>query len=197
MTKGEIRIYQKKLRSQLEEAQKLFYDECILNHIMETKEYQDCKRVFTYVSFQSEIDTFNIMEQAFLHDKQVYIPKVEAHGLEFYEIKNLKGLVRSSYGILEPTGNVEHRFSSSSTPKSQKENLMLLPGLAFDPYGNRIGYGAGYYDKYLVSQGVDTFYKLALAYEFQILERVPSEDFDIHADAIITPIKSYQCKMSM
>ena len=193
MTKGEIRINQKNLRSELSEEQRNLFDEFILHQLLKTKEYQNCKRVFTYVSFQSEINTIPIIEQAFLHGKQVYVPKVEAHGMEFYEIKSLEGLKRSTYGILEPISCNENRFVSVSTSMEQLENLMLLPGLAFDLCGNRIGYGAGYYDKYLTLQSGDTFQKIALAYDFQVIERVPSEEFDICADAIITPTTIYHC----
>ncbi len=192
MTKGEIRINQKKLRSELSEEQRRQFNECIWHQLMNTKEYQSCKRLFVYVSFQSEINTIDIIDQAILHGKQVYIPRVEAHGIEFYEITSRKGLVRSTYGILEPAEDKENRFLS--TPGSErKENVMLLPGLAFDSYGNRIGYGAGYYDKYLAIQGADVFHKLALAYDFQIMEQIPSEEFDIRADEIITPTKIYRC----
>ncbi len=193
MTKGEIRTYQKKRRSELSEEQRHFFDEDILHQLQEMEGFKNCKRIFTYVSFESEIDTLSIIKEAFLLGKQVYIPKVEAHGIEFYEIKSLEGLHRSSYGILEPIGSKEHRFASLSTSKGLVENLMLLPGLAFDLSGNRIGYGAGYYDKYLALQPSDTFHKVALAYDFQVIERVPAEEFDICADVIITPTSIYQC----
>jgi 5-formyltetrahydrofolate cyclo-ligase len=193
MTKGEIRIDQKKLRSELNEEQKRFYDESILQQLMDTKEFRNCKRIFTYVSFQSEIDTIDIIDKAFLQGKQVYVPKVEAQGMEFYEIKSREGLIRSNYGILEPLGGKENRFISAATKNHQMEHLMLLPGLAFDPHGNRIGYGAGYYDKYLAKHGADTFYKAALAYDFQVIESIPAKEFDIRANQIITPTRSYQC----
>ena len=193
MTKGEIRIYQKKLRNELNGEQRRFYDEGILQQLMDTKEYQNCKRIFTYVSFQSEINTIDIIEKAFFQGKQVYVPKVEGQDMEFYEIKSREGLVRSSYGILEPLGGKEYRFILAAATNNPKENLMLLPGLAFDLQGNRIGYGAGYYDKYLEEQGADSFHKAALAYDFQVFESIPSEEFDIRADEIITPTRIYQC----
>lgn len=193
MTKGEIRINQKKLRSELSEEERRQFDACILHQLMNTKEYLSCNRLFVYVSFQSEINTIDFIDQAILEGKQVYIPRVEDHSMEFYEIKSRKGLVQSTYGILEPPKEKEKRFLFTPDRKERKENVMLLPGLAFDPYGNRIGYGAGYYDKYLAIQGADVFHKLALAYDFQIMERIPSEEFDIRADKIITPTKIYQC----
>ncbi len=193
MTKGEIRINQKNIRSQLDEVQRELFDERIFHQLVETEWYLECKRIFTYVSFQSEVDTVRIIKQALMDGKQVYIPRVEAHGMEFYEIKGLEGLERSAYGILEPAKGQENRFTGKAFQKVRKENLMLLPGLAFDPSGNRIGYGAGYYDKYLLLYGEDTFNKIALAYDFQVMDGIPAEEFDIRADAIITPVKLYQC----
>ncbi|HHV11450.1 MAG TPA: 5-formyltetrahydrofolate cyclo-ligase [Clostridiales bacterium] len=193
MTKGEIRIYQKKIRSQLDDVQKELFDDRIFYQLIGTEWYRESKRIFTYVSFQAEVDTVRVIQQAFADGKQVYIPKVEAHGMEFYEIKDLEGLERSSYGILEPEGGHEKRFPVKDFQKIRKENLMILPGLAFDPSGNRIGYGAGYYDRYLLLQGEDLFNKIALAYDFQVLDLVPAEEFDIRADVIITPVKIYRC----
>lgn len=196
MTKSEIRIDQKKRRDELTKEQRHLFDESILSKLLGTKEYQDCKRLFTYISFQAEINTLPIIAQAFLQGKQVYVPKVEAHGMEFYEISSMEGLQRSNYGILEPIGCKESRYVPLSNSPNQKDNIMLLPGLAFDSTGNRIGYGAGYYDRYLNLHPKDTFYKIALAYDFQMIERVPAKEFDVRADAIITPTTIHSCVKS-
>ena len=72
---------------------------------------------------------------------------------------------------------------------------MLLPGLAFDPEGNRIGYGAGYYDRYLAKYPKDYFLKIALAYDFQILKQIKGNEHDVKADMIITPNQIIKCSL--
>lgn len=208
MTKNQIRINFKELRNNLtpEEQSKLSSD--IREKLFLTESYRKCKKLFTFVSFQSEVDTQEIIRQALRMGKQVYIPRVEGKAMNFYEISDLKDLLPSQYGVLEPADDETKRYLSDMDKSiSTREpfcnpyniinvnniNLMLLPGLAFDRKGNRIGYGAGYYDRYLVTHPEANFYKLAVAYDFQALEEIPSEEFDIKVDAIITPTRFIEC----
>lgn len=96
----------------------------------------------------------------------------------FIKINSLENLVTSSYGILEPVGD-KSNFNVDNL------GLIVMPGLAFDKQGNRLGYGGGYYDKFLSSNKIDNK-KIALAYDFQVLDKVPSEKHDIKIDSIIT-----------
>jgi 5-formyltetrahydrofolate cyclo-ligase len=81
-----------------------------------------------------------------------------------------------------------------SLNSADKETLlMLLPGLAFDLGGNRIGYGAGYYDRYLSKHQKDHFLKVALAYDFQVYDHLEADEFDIRADLILTPTRLISC----
>ena len=70
---------------------------------------------------------------------------------------------------------------------------MLLPGLAFDKYGNRIGYGAGYYDRYLGAYSINNWIKIALAYDFQIMDRLNVNEYDIRTDYIVTDKRVISC----
>lgn len=108
-------------------------------------------------------------------------------------------------GILNPGGQLytENQLNNTCTIQNYckpadismiYDKLMLLPGLAFDLYGNRIGYGAGYYDKYLSSHPEINFYKTALAYDFQVMDSITTEKFDIKADAVLTPTQFILCR---
>lgn len=208
MTRSQIRSYQKKLRDKLTHKDRQAFSTAITERLIQTEEYQTCSRLFTYVSFRSEVDTHEMIQRALSSRKEVFIPRVEPQGMEFYRIRQLKGLIISSFGVPEPPameedrfrpenlsedtnttgGNMDsHRNDMASYKNSPLRNLMLLPGLAFDPEGNRIGYGAGYYDKYLGFYGADAFFKAALAFDFQILDRIEAMEHDIKADMIITP----------
>ncbi len=199
MTKSQIRSVQREQRDKITSEEQLLLSRTVREKLFETEAYKYCKRVFTFVSFGSEIDTRQLIRDSFVSGKEVFIPRVESHGMEFYRIHDLQGLVPSKFGVLEPISENDKRFyipmadMNFSNNASNPENLMLLPGLAFDLRGNRIGYGAGYYDKYLAEGRSAQFYKVALAYDFQILEEIPTDEFDIKADVIITPTKNISC----
>lgn len=177
-----------------------------LFHKLSTQiEYQNCKKLFTYVSFGSEIDTIAMINLALNENKKVYIPRVEGKEMQFYSIGSMDDLIRSKYGILEPEMKEENRYITeyicdniASICRSEDEvvqpNLMLLPGLAFDYQGNRVGYGAGYYDKYLDSFSKKHFHKIGLAYEFQIMEQIDTFEFDKKVDMIMTSQRIIYCK---
>ena len=191
MTKKEIRSYQKELRDKLTGEEQQNLSNSIRQRLFESKEYLDCKRLFTFVSFRSEVDTIQIIQNALMDGKSVYIPKVEDDILEFYEIKSMNHLHPSKFGVLEPVGEEEYRYIP--VQDNRQDNLILLPGLAFDSLGNRIGYGGGFYDKYLSSHPEAEFYKVALAYDFQLMDKIPSEKFDRKADAVLTPSQRIIC----
>lgn len=204
MTKSEIRRQQKELRNGLSKEEQNRLNNQIQERLFSTKEYLNSKNLLTFVSLTGEVDTYNILTESFKRGKRVYVPRVEARKMEFYQITDLDHMVRSKFGILEPEGCEVKRFSYDINQydasglaydlDNRYHNLMILPGLAFDRSGNRIGYGAGYYDKYLSSFPENTFYKIALAYEFQLMDIIPSEEYDRKADAIITPSEIHICK---
>ena len=99
--------------------------------------------------------------------------------MEFYPVSSMNSLSEGAFGILEPSAK-----DVSASENAAGKSLMLLPGVAFDKAGNRIGYGRGYYDRYLA--GCPGISKIALAFEFQITDRIPAEHTDIKADLIIT-----------
>lgn len=197
MTKSEIRKSMKARRNELSETIRKEYDNDIRSKLIDLKDFRECDMLFTYVSFGSEVDTIAIIESAFKYNKKLFVPRVEANkglNMNFYEIHSIDGLIRSKFGILEPDVRTHDKYVSTekSTNPSDKRKLMLLPGLAFDKQGNRIGYGAGYYDRYLEAN--DDFIKIALAYDFQVMEHFATNRYDISADYIITPETVYTCK---
>lgn len=189
MTKNEIRTLMKNKRNQLQEILRGEYNKKIHDRLISLGQFKNCDILFTYVSFGSEADTINIIKTAFSMNKRVYVPKVEGREMNFYEIRSLEGLIRSKYGIAEPSGDSKPYVSSGDDTANK---LMLLPGLAFDACGNRIGYGAGYYDRYM-SRYPDEWIKIGLAYGFQIMEDLPVTDRDIRADFIVTDEKLIIC----
>ena len=148
--------------------------------------FQDAKEIFCYVSFGDEADTRFIIEESLRCGKKTAVPKVLSAGvMEFYYIDSPEQLVPGAFGILEPpdAGNVP------AVPG--KDTLMLLPGAAFDPHGNRIGYGGGFYDSYL--SRFPLCRRAALCFPEQLVPLIPAEDHDIPAEIIITGKEIIKC----
>lgn len=192
MTKSEIRNIILDKRKNMSENELSEQSKKIAKTLLESDYYKDSNSIFSYVSFPPEVDTISIIEQAWQDDKTVYVPKVKGKQLIFYKIYDFETLIRSKFGILEPVEGVHGAYGQES--KFSELKLMVTPGLAFDPSGNRIGYGAGYYDRFFTEHKEDNFIKIALAYDFQMQNQIEAEEHDIKVDFIITPNKIYDCK---
>ncbi|TAN63672.1 5-formyltetrahydrofolate cyclo-ligase [bacterium] len=136
-------------------------------------------RVALYSSFQNEVLTDVVFEYAAGKGMDIYFPKAlrETRHVAFFKVTSMAGMCPGSYDILEPSANEEEA-------KPETLDLIIVPGVAFDTNGGRIGYGKGYYDKALANAKCPI---IALAYDFQVLnERLPAEPHDIPVTAIIT-----------
>jgi 5-formyltetrahydrofolate cyclo-ligase len=186
MIKQEIRksIREQKIRLSLQERE--IFSELIIKKLIGLREYKRSGEIFCYVSFNQEVITTALIEEALSTLKKVAVPKITADGMKFYYIDSLKDLNPGILGILEPDARREE-----AVPKKGAENLIIVPGLAFDPLGNRIGYGKGYYDAFLGKYKDCPWIKIALAYDFQILPKLPAEEHDIKVDHIITQSRMY------
>jgi 5-formyltetrahydrofolate cyclo-ligase len=153
-------IYEKSLK--IEEA------------FMALPQYQQAKDIYCYKNFNQEVDTSLILNRACLEKKNVYLPRVEGRDMNFYKILSEKELKKGYFGILEPVGGI---LNTSYT------GLMILPGLAFDFNGNRLGYGKGFYDRYLKK---GNFIKVGLAYDFQVVDELEVKEHDQKMDVIVT-----------
>jgi 5-formyltetrahydrofolate cyclo-ligase len=139
-------------------------------------EYRAASVVLFYASFQSEVETHHMIRRALAEGKRVALPKVKGKELELFEIKSFdKDVLPGAWGIPEPEGGMPAEL--------QDIGLIVVPGAAFDEQGNRIGYGAGFYDKLL------PFYRgrtVALAFELQVIPDVPADPHDIPIQKIVT-----------
>jgi 5-formyltetrahydrofolate cyclo-ligase len=193
MTKEQIRLAIKNERNALAAEDVKALSAAIQEKLFLSEAYRDCRSLFTYVSFQTEVDTRSIIYDAWSKGKTVYAPCVEDKSMDFYIIHTFDTLIRSKFGVSEPAPEEKFRYQLEKDPQFGERKLMLLPGLAFDIGGNRVGYGAGYYDRYQNKHITDQFVKVALAYDFQILDEIPAREYDRKADMIITPTRIINC----
>lgn len=212
-------------RDGLTAKQRRDYSDRIIKKLISLPCYENADAILTYVSFRSEVDTFPLLERAFADGKAVFAPKVLGKEMAFYQISSLEDLAEGYRGILEPSGGllfdewVVDRLGQSNKSLSERSGegrelgkgeepgkcglgapsiLVCLPGAAFDRARRRIGYGGGFYDRYLsrISGNGETsaqitrprakFTTAALAFGCQIFETIPWEAHDICPEHIIT-----------
>lgn len=177
--KSYIRKVIRKERNNLTKSKREELDNIIFEKVLYSKEYNSAKSLFIFVSFETEVDTHKIIRRALEDGKDVSVPKTisREQGMAAVRISNFSELKSGAYGILEPE-NIDLKVEESSI------DLCYIPGIAFDKNGGRVGYGGGYYDRFLKKVRKDSK-KIALAYSFQILDMVPREKHDILMDGII------------
>lgn len=180
-TKQTIRKKIKELKKTLSENQIDELSFSILEKLYETDEYKSTKDVYTYVNYNQEVKTTLLIENALLNDKRVFVPRILDGEMEFYRIKNLNDLKPGAFNIPEPDDHCEMSINPSG--------IMIMPGLAFDREHRRIGYGGGYYDKYLSLHS--DFIKVVLCYDFQVVEKLETEEYDIPVDIVITETQMF------
>lgn len=184
MGKKEIRKNVLQKRGELSENYRTKAEDEIHKCLTSLESYRQAKLILSYVSYKSEVDTKKILEMALKDGKTVAVPKVlEKNGImEFYEIQSLQELEMGYQGIEEP--NIADK-SPVNPEKMHGATLMIMPGAAFDSQCNRIGYGGGFYDRYL-NKHFKTMETIAICYEKQIVDNIPAEDLDVKPDMIIT-----------
>ncbi len=148
--------------------------------IVHLPEWQNAKVVCLYASFQGELPTTQLLQNLLNSEKRCVLPKVNSEGQpELYEIKSFQDLELSSLEILEPKINCP-RINPTQI------DFFLVPGIGFDRRGNRLGHGAGFYDR-LLAQASPTAYFLGYGYDFQVVDAIPHEAHDIVMHAMATP----------
>ena len=171
-------------RNSLSKEEILEKSEQIKYNLFNLEQYKKSKTVMFFVSFNSEVHTHEMIKEA-LKNKTVVIPKVEQHEIEPSIILDFDNLVPSSkLGILEPIEAMKIAYKNI--------DLVLVPGIVFDKHGHRIGFGLGFYDRFL--QKVSKSIKVGLAFDFQVVDRIPHEEHDVPVNFIVTEKMVVECK---
>lgn len=173
-------------RDSLTPEQRKRYSDRIIRNLIGLPCYQEADAILTYISFRSEVDTFPLLERAFADGKAVFAPKVLGKEMAFYRIYSKNDLTKGYQGILEPIGG--QLFEIWRNDQVSQRVLVCLPGAAFDRSCHRIGYGGGFYDRYLgdIACSQMRYVTAALSFNCQIFEEIPWETHDIRPEQIIT-----------
>lgn len=154
------------------------FSEKISRKILRHPKFVDSKSIFLYFSIGSEVSTTFIIEESLKLGKNVFLPVLDhSDNLSFHKFESFSKMKKGKFGILEPTSKV-----SLIDP-----DLVVVPALAFDLHLHRLGYGKGYYDRFLKSTSA---YKIGICFDFQIIEKIPNESHDQKMDEIISEKRS-------
>ena len=178
-----LRRKMKKQREAMSREEMFSKLEQIFEQLITVPEYKRSDKIYTYVSMNNEVDTIMLIDYSLSIDKRVFVPKVIGNHMEFYEISDISELSSGYFGIYEPDIN-------GKEPDYSRTGFMCMPGLAFDLSFNRLGYGRGFYDRYLAQE--NRLYKAALAYSCQLVPAVFAEPTDVKTDMIITESNIYR-----
>ena len=170
------------LRRQIRDRKRMMTEEEICSRSQRLGElfaasryYEEAKTVYGYLPYNQEVRTVPILQQALRDGKRVAVPKVYGDTMRFIYLNDFTAVEKSSFGIPEPVAD--------APVAEDKTALVLMPGLAFTKDGGRIGYGGGFYDKFLAQEPDHP--TVALCYEFQMMESLPTETFDIPVDLVL------------
>ena len=143
--------------------------------LFDTPQYRQAKTVYGYLPYNQEVRTTPILERALQDGKRVAVPKIYGDEMKFIYLDDLSQVEKNSFGIPEPI--LDGPVGDDPTA------LVLMPGLAFTKAGDRMGYGGGFYDKFLTCEPDHP--TVALCYDFQIVDQIPTEDYDIPVDLVL------------
>ena len=143
--------------------------------LAETRLYREAKTIYGYLSYNQEVRTAPILEQALREGKAVAVPKIFGEEMRFILITDLSQTASGYGGIPEPIAD----GPTADDPAA----LVLMPGLAFDAKGRRMGYGGGFYDRFLAREPQHP--TVALCYDFQLLPQVPTDPHDVLVDLVL------------
>lgn len=170
--KDSLRRAMKELRSAA--SDRIGRDRKIYENLFTVPAFAKGGSVFLYNSFGSEADTAMIARELMLRGRQVFYPRVRGREMELVEY-NGQAFERGPFGIAEPQGE----------PCLEIPAITVLPMLAADKRFNRLGYGGGFYDRFLAEAGDKTL-KIAIGYDFQLVDELPAEEYDIPVDMLVT-----------
>lgn len=183
--KNRLRAECKQKRTALSDFKKVQMDARLAERFFASRQYRENDMLFCYVSTEIEVDTREILRRAIADGKTVAAPRCVdgTREMDFYILQDMSALESGSFGVLEPNPALCRKVTDFS------EGLCIIPALAFDKSGYRLGYGKGYYDRFLAKFSGET---LGLVYDCCFYDSLPHGKFDRAAQWILTESEMYK-----
>lgn len=162
----------------------------IFNTLKNTEYYKKAENIFVFISFGSEIDTHEFIKEGIKEGKNILVPVTihETREMKPSLLKDFNELEIGYFNILSP----KEEYIRYIDP--QDIDLVVVPGAVFDRRGYRVGYGGGFYDRFLSTKIRKGVPKIAVGFDLQVVDKVPTEEFDFPVDFIITEKEVIDCK---
>ena len=175
MNKQELRRTIRERKRAMTEEEIVERSNALAEKFYNSPAYQAASTIYGYLPYNQEVRTVPMLQRALDDGKRVAVPKVYGEEMRFIYLDDLTQVSKGYAGIPEPIAD--------APVAEDKQALVLMPGLAFDPQGHRIGYGGGFYDRFLAQEPHHP--TLALCYEFQMQAHLDTEEFDIPVDTVL------------
>ena len=175
MTKQQLRRFIRQQKEAMPESEIARRSQILVTRLEKEPVYQQAAAVYGYYPFDQEVRLLSLLEAALAQGKQVALPRVVSGQMQFFFIRSLTETVPGYRGIREP--------APFCPPANDPTALVILPGLAFDHSGNRLGYGGGFYDRFLSREPEHP--TIALCFDFQMVEVWETDEFDRPADRVL------------
>lgn len=175
MDKASIRRQIREKKRAMTQEEILLRSEKLGQLLAQSQVYQSAKTIYGYLPYNQEVRTVPMLERALQDGKKVAVPKVYGDTMRFIYLEDMSCVETGYAGIPEPVAD--------EPVAEDKTALVLMPGLAFTKEGDRMGYGGGFYDRFLAEE--PNHPTVALCYEFQMLESLPTEEYDIPVDCVL------------
>lgn len=182
LDKNSIRVSVGERRSALSQAEVKQKSLLISDNLYSLEAFKLSKSIALYSPILNEVMTESIFNRAIQEEREVYFPRVNGSSLDFYRVDILEQLKTGQFGVLEP-------MDCCTKVSTEDIDLFILPALAFDKSGNRLGYGKGYYDRALAN--IPDSKKIGLSYNMQILETLPTDEYDRRVGSVVTELGSF------
>lgn len=174
MNKKIIREKIKKIREGLSSENKSLKSSIILKNFLKLQEVEEAKVIMSYSDIKNEVETLKLNEELKKIGKIILLPRIKNFEIEVY--KDTGEYKKNKFGILEP---YQEKYLGEI-------DLIIVPGIAFNSRGDRIGFGKGYYDRFLAKSNYKNSKKISIVYDFQIFENFKEENFDQKVDILVT-----------
>lgn len=190
VTKQELRKLYRKIRNSLPESVRKTESETVCRSLIASEVYRQTEAVFCYLSYGSELETAELIQHALSNRKTVAVPKIQNNDMVFCKIDDKTKFCENQYGIAEP------ETADEVSPMLFQNVLLILPGLCYDNDGGRLGYGGGFYDKYIARYSNERrLYVVSLALSCQHYDKsINMEPHDVRPDLIIYPDNIWKSK---
>lgn len=173
MDKNSLRQYIRQEKKKRTKEQLLLQSENILRQLENDEHFQSAHNVMLYASLPDEVQTLDFLEK-WRREKNIILPVVDGDDIIPTALEDGISLEKGSFNIPEPQNN----------PYTKGFDLIVIPGMAFDRQGNRLGRGKGYYDRFLAAH--QDVYTIGICFDFQLIETIPSEPHDRKVNKVIT-----------